>query len=467
MEAILPCGCIGGVFAFIVGLGVLGAWSENNRKKQYLPPKISIEGHGIKRGLTAVEAALLMELPLDKVLTMMLFGLVKKNAASVVTREPLELKVSEPLAESLYDYEKEFLKAFQSDNKALRPRALQEVIVNLIKSLQEKMKGFSRKESIDYYRSIAEKAWTSGCRGRHARGEGSGDRRQPRMDDARQGFRHPLARYLQPRPGVRSLVVGALRSRPRRRRPDGVRSILRPHPRRLDLPSAPAGSRFRRIGRRRRAILLQERHRRSDRVHQQGDFENKSRSGIHVLQRKLAQRRRRRPQLRLCLRLRRMRLRLRRRRTVILNPPIRRHRRKPAAPFPPEGPKVNREQRFGHAKIRIRRPAICYPKAGLGRCCASPSSGRNPPAPAFRRRASTITSASSPAAVAARTCVVAEDGGAPVLLDDALGHSDPQRLAGLGRALALAGRRCQILVLTCDPARYRHVEGARLIELAR
>jgi len=34
------------------------------------------------------------------------------------------------------------------------------VIVNLIKSLQEKMKGFSRKESIDYYRSIAEKAWT-------------------------------------------------------------------------------------------------------------------------------------------------------------------------------------------------------------------------------------------------------------------------------------------------------------------
>jgi hypothetical protein len=159
LEAVLPCGCIGGVFAFIVGLGIVGAWSENNRKKQYLPPKISIEGHGIKRGLTAVEAALLMEHPLDKVLTMILFGLVKKNAAAVVTRDPLELKVSEPVSESLNDYEKDFLKAFQSDNKALRPRALQEVIVNLIKSLQEKMKGFSRKESIDYYKSITEKAW--------------------------------------------------------------------------------------------------------------------------------------------------------------------------------------------------------------------------------------------------------------------------------------------------------------------
>ena len=61
--------------------------------------------------------------------------------------------------------------------------------------------------------------------------------------------------------------------------------------------------------------------------------------------------------------------------------------------------------------------------------------------------------------------LVADDGGAPVLLDDALGHSDPQRLAGLGRALTLAGRRCQVIVLTCDPARYRHVEGAQFIEL--
>jgi hypothetical protein len=159
LEALLPCGCIGGVIAFIVGLGVLGAYSENQRKKQYLPPKISIEGHGIKRGLTAVEAALLMEQPLDKVLTMILFGLVKKNAAAVVTRDPLELKITEPIPESLNPYEVDFLKAFQIDNRALRPKALQEVTINLIKGLQEKMKGFSRKESVEYYRSIAEKAW--------------------------------------------------------------------------------------------------------------------------------------------------------------------------------------------------------------------------------------------------------------------------------------------------------------------
>ena len=54
------------------------------RKLQYLPPKVSIEGHGIKRGLTAVEAAMLLEQPLDKVLTMILFAVVKKGAAEVV-----------------------------------------------------------------------------------------------------------------------------------------------------------------------------------------------------------------------------------------------------------------------------------------------------------------------------------------------------------------------------------------------
>jgi hypothetical protein len=41
-------------------------------------PKVSIEGHGIKRSLTAVEAAILLEQPMDKILTMILFGTIKK-----------------------------------------------------------------------------------------------------------------------------------------------------------------------------------------------------------------------------------------------------------------------------------------------------------------------------------------------------------------------------------------------------
>lgn len=55
--------------------------------------------------------------------------------------------------------------------------------------------------------------------------------------------------------------------------------------------------------------------------------------------------------------------------------------------------------------------------------------------------------------------------GVPLILDDALGYSDPQRLAAMGRILSLAGERCQVLVFTSFPERYRHVEGAREVIL--
>lgn len=155
--------CCWGIGLLIVGLFIWGIYQATvgakKRKLQYLSPKISIEGHGIKRGLTAVEAAILMEEPLDKVLTMILFGAIKKNAAKVTTREPLEISVTEPLPEGLQTYEREFLLAFKEPAGAKRKAALKDMMVNIVKSLSEKMKGFSRKESIDYYKDIMRRAW--------------------------------------------------------------------------------------------------------------------------------------------------------------------------------------------------------------------------------------------------------------------------------------------------------------------
>ncbi len=156
---ILPCLCPAAILAGIVGLGVLGAVSSNKRKLQYMPPKISIEGHGIKRGLTAVEAAVLMEQPLDKVMTMILFSVLKKGAATVITRDPLKLEVVQPLPEGLQPYEVTFLQAFEKENSRERRLELQNMTVGLVKSISEKMKGFSRKETITYYETIMNQAW--------------------------------------------------------------------------------------------------------------------------------------------------------------------------------------------------------------------------------------------------------------------------------------------------------------------
>ncbi|NIM09393.1 MAG: hypothetical protein GTO53_09680, partial [Planctomycetales bacterium] len=140
-------------------IGALSVYAESRRKLRYLPPKISIGGHGIKRGLTAVEAAILLEQPMDKILTMILFSILKKGAASVVTRDPLKLDIADPLPETLESYETHFLQAFAEEKKAARRRALQDTMVRLVKSVSKKMKGFSRRETIAYYRDIMQRAW--------------------------------------------------------------------------------------------------------------------------------------------------------------------------------------------------------------------------------------------------------------------------------------------------------------------
>ena len=149
-----------GFFGFMFfGMPILTMVANNRRKMKYLPPKISIEGHGIKRGLTAVEAAILLEQPLDKVMTMILFGVIKKEAAQVIKRDPLQLEVTSPLPDGLHEYEEQFLKAFDAANQKRRREELQEMTVKLVRSVSQKMKGFSRRETIAYYKSIMEKAW--------------------------------------------------------------------------------------------------------------------------------------------------------------------------------------------------------------------------------------------------------------------------------------------------------------------
>jgi len=140
-------------------LVVIGFIDEFRRKSEYLPPLVQVEGHGIKRGLTAVEAALLLEQPLDKVRTIILFSVIKKGAAEVISPEPLQIQVLQPLPEGLQVYEQQFLQAMQEKTLAARRKMLRQMIVDLIASLREKMRGFSRKETVEYYRSIVRRAW--------------------------------------------------------------------------------------------------------------------------------------------------------------------------------------------------------------------------------------------------------------------------------------------------------------------
>ncbi len=65
----------------------------------------------------------------------------------------------------------------------------------------------------------------------------------------------------------------------------------------------------------------------------------------------------------------------------------------------------------------------------------------------------------------AGAALVAKEDAVPILIDDALGFTDPDRLAKMAEVFDTLGERGQVIVLTCTPARYDGVKDARRIEL--
>jgi len=138
------------------------------RKKPYLKPLMSVEALGIRRGLTAVEASYLLDLKPNRIVTEILYSLLKKRAVWVTATKPsVTLRIMEPFKSKkpkeldgtpLRYYEIDFLEAIKKDGM-LDEGMLAETILFLRRSVEEKLRGYCRRDTIDYYRKIVEKAW--------------------------------------------------------------------------------------------------------------------------------------------------------------------------------------------------------------------------------------------------------------------------------------------------------------------
>jgi hypothetical protein len=142
-------------------------------KAAYVSPRLSVEALGANRSLTAVEAGLVLGLKPVRVLTMMLYGLLLKRQVAVVESEPL-LKLrklappprSEPAPENaaaapappVRYYEIDFLNAIKPDG-TLDETALADAYRGLVNTVNQKLKGYSREDTENYYQSIVDKAW--------------------------------------------------------------------------------------------------------------------------------------------------------------------------------------------------------------------------------------------------------------------------------------------------------------------
>ncbi len=149
-------------FIFIVVVGIIAA-----SKKQYLSPQISMETLGVKHGLTAVEASYLLDLKPTKIVTEILYSLLKKRAVWVEATKPsIKLRIMPGFQSKtgtsetpLRHYEINFLKAIREDG-TLNEEKLAETVMSLRDNTEEKMRGYCRRDTIDYYRNIVTKAWT-------------------------------------------------------------------------------------------------------------------------------------------------------------------------------------------------------------------------------------------------------------------------------------------------------------------
>jgi hypothetical protein len=137
------------------------------RKSKYSSPKVSMETLGIRRGLTAVEASYLLDLKPTQIVTEILYSLLQKRAVWVESANPaLKLKIMPAYQNKtgteenpLRYYEIDFLHAVKDDG-TLDEEKLAHTVMFLRDTVEQKLRGHSRRDTVDYYRKIVTKAWS-------------------------------------------------------------------------------------------------------------------------------------------------------------------------------------------------------------------------------------------------------------------------------------------------------------------
>jgi hypothetical protein len=169
--------------AFIIWMFVRAI--KKASKPNYLPPIAQVEGGGIKRGLTAPEAAIILEMPLNKVLALVIFGLLEKGlvrkaegAGSLTEALTVEIvdayrtdledadaraqyrrSVAQKQGTVIHNYEDAFLDQIQAHpDKPVKELNVVKPMQKLVDIAAAKMQGFDLSDTQDYYRRVIERA---------------------------------------------------------------------------------------------------------------------------------------------------------------------------------------------------------------------------------------------------------------------------------------------------------------------
>ncbi|HEY3398463.1 MAG TPA: hypothetical protein VGM19_12480 [Armatimonadota bacterium] len=164
----------------LLGLPVLiavwvltGRW-QGAKKRDYLPAIASVKGGGIKRGLTVPEAAVVLEVPLNKVLALVLFGMLTKKLLLQKQADPLLVvpapgyegppaerrKTAAAQGNVIRGYEQEFLDALAAAPEKNVPDVdFKAAMKELVSGTAQGLAGFDLDATREYYQTIVSKAW--------------------------------------------------------------------------------------------------------------------------------------------------------------------------------------------------------------------------------------------------------------------------------------------------------------------
>jgi hypothetical protein len=148
------------ILAVIVLLVVI---LRRRRKAPYEKPHVAVEALGALHGLTAVEAATVLDVKPVRVLTMVIFGLLMKRKIQLTAAEPI-IKVKElappqgEAAPTLRYYEIDCLRSIEPDG-SFNDMRLARTYLGLKDNVDKRLRGYSRADTVNYYKSVVGKAW--------------------------------------------------------------------------------------------------------------------------------------------------------------------------------------------------------------------------------------------------------------------------------------------------------------------
>ena len=154
LGGLLSCLCANPVILIII-IVILGFGFGQFGRSSYTSPVVSMDGIGINKDLDPVEAATLLRIDPKRVLTMVMFDMMKKGNVKLISTDPIRLELVS--RQDLNYYEKLYADAII--NNALDEDALLNCFKVLARRVVDKTRPYSRKDTELYYKQKIDEAW--------------------------------------------------------------------------------------------------------------------------------------------------------------------------------------------------------------------------------------------------------------------------------------------------------------------